>query len=94
VAYYEAQLEKHGVELKLGTRADAAAIEACGAEVAVIASGAKPKALGEDWEKLDMVFDAWQALSGEVAPGRKVVIVGGGRWGWRPPSPFLTTATR
>ena len=63
------------------TKADAAAINECGAEVAVIASGGKPKALGQAWEEGENVFNAWEVLSGAVTPGHKVVIVGGGRVG-------------
>ena len=79
--YYGEQIAITGVDLKLGVKADAAAIKECGAEVAVIASGGKPKALGLAWEEGENVFNAWEVLSGAVTPGHKVVIVGGGRVG-------------
>lgn len=79
--YYSQQLEITGVKLKLNTTADAAAIKKCGAEVVVIATGAKPKSLGQAWENGDNVFTAWNALAGAVTCGHKVVIVGGGRVG-------------
>ena len=81
VEYYSEQIAITGVDLKLGTKADAAAIIECAAEVAVIASGGKPKALGQAWEEGENVFNAWDVLSGAVTPGHKVVIVGGGRVG-------------
>ncbi len=79
--YYGEQIAITGVDLKLGVKADAAAMGECGAEVAVIASGGKPKALGQAWEEGEKVFSAWEVLSGAVTPGHKVVIVGGGRVG-------------
>ena len=79
--YYNEQIAITGVDLKLGTEADVAVIKECGAEVAVIASGGKPKSLGQTWEEGENVFNAWDVLSGAVTPGHKVVIVGGGRVG-------------
>ena len=79
--YYGDQIAVTGVDLKLGIKADPAVIKECGAEVAVIASGGKPKALGQVWEEGENVYHAWEVLSGAVTPGHKVVIVGGGRVG-------------
>jgi len=75
------RLAKEGVEVKLGQEATADLILAADADVAVIATGAKPivpQIPGVDGEH---VVQAWDVLADKVDVGEKVIVLGGGAVG-------------
>lgn len=78
--YFSRQLELHGVEQRLGTRADAAAL--VGFDHVVLATGVVPRPVdfpGADHPKVVSYLDV---LAGRVVPGRKVAIIGAGGIGF------------
>lgn len=78
--YFGRRIEQTGVELRLRTRADAAALS--GFDAVVLATGIQPRAvdlLGSDHPKVVGYLDV---LSGHVVPGRKVAIIGAGGIGF------------
>ena len=78
--YFGRRIEQTGVELRLRTRADAAALS--GFDAVVLATGIQPRAvdlLGSDHPKVVGYLDV---LSGRVVPGRKVAIIGAGGIGF------------
>ena len=78
--YFARQLELHGVEQRLGTRADAAALS--GFDHVVLATGIAPRRVeftGTDHPKVVSYRDV---LTGRVVPGRRVAIIGAGGIGF------------
>jgi len=78
--YFARQLELHGVEQRLGTRADAAAL--VGYDHVVLATGVVPRPVdfpGIDHPKVVGYLDV---LTGRVVAGRKVAIIGAGGIGF------------
>ncbi len=78
--YFARQLELHGVEQRLGTRADAAVL--AGYDHVVLATGVVPRPVdfpGADHPKVVSYLDV---LSGRVVPGARVAIVGAGGIGF------------
>ncbi|MDR7134801.1 2,4-dienoyl-CoA reductase (NADPH2) [Lysobacter niastensis] len=78
--YFGRRIEQTGVDLRLRTRADAAALS--GFDAVVLATGIQPRAvdlLGSDHPKVVGYLDV---LSGRVVPGRKVAIIGAGGIGF------------
>ncbi|HTT82843.1 MAG TPA: FAD-dependent oxidoreductase [Rhizomicrobium sp.] len=84
--WYERQLVKHGVELRLGTRVDAALLDAAKPDVIFVATGSAPQvpqdmldsvanAVGIEMLMVDDLFEQ------NVAPGRNVLVVGGDQIG-------------
>ncbi len=70
-------LENQGINILMGTEADARFISQMEPDVVVLASGAepvKPEIPGIDHEK---VVQAWDVLSGNAVLGKRVVIIGG-----------------
>ncbi len=75
------RLAKEGVEVILGQEATADLVLAADADVAVIATGAKPivpEIPGVDGEH---VVQAWDVLADKVDVGEKVIVLGGGAVG-------------
>jgi NADPH-dependent 2,4-dienoyl-CoA reductase/sulfur reductase-like enzyme len=73
-----AQAKKKGVILRTDTEVTGDMISEGKPEVVILASGGeqiRPDIPGID---LPLVCDAWRVLGGEVAPGRHVVVIGGG----------------
>jgi 2,4-dienoyl-CoA reductase (NADPH2) len=78
--YFARQLERHGVDQRLNTRADAAALSAF--DHVVLATGIVPRRVdfpGADHPKVVSYLDV---LMGNVVPGRKVAIIGAGGIGF------------
>jgi 2,4-dienoyl-CoA reductase-like NADH-dependent reductase (Old Yellow Enzyme family) len=70
---YERLLEAGGVELRLGTEADADAIAALGPDLIVIATGARPYVPDVPLEGVAAI-QAWDVLAGPLPTGRRVVV--------------------
>ncbi|RKY18625.1 MAG: NADH oxidase [Planctomycetota bacterium] len=82
VDYYRASLDVHGVEVSLNTPADRKSVEATGADVCVVATGASylvPRI--ERPANGPEILDVQQALSVDREVGKRVVVVGGQRAG-------------
>jgi 2,4-dienoyl-CoA reductase (NADPH2) len=80
--YFRARLERLGVQVKLGVRADADALVAEGYDEIVLATGVKPRVPaipGIDDPKVVSYFDV---LSGAKRVGERVAIVGAGGIGF------------
>jgi 2,4-dienoyl-CoA reductase (NADPH2) len=78
--YFAGQLQEHGVEVRLGTRVDAAAL--AGFDEVVLATGIRPRRVdfpGADHAKVCSYVDV---ITGRVVPGRRVAIVGAGGIGF------------
>ncbi|MFD0737681.1 FAD-dependent oxidoreductase [Lysobacter koreensis] len=78
--YFGRQIELTGVEPRLNTRADVAAL--AGYDHVVLATGIAPRAIdipGADHPKVVSYLDV---LSGRVVPGRRVAIIGAGGIGF------------
>lgn len=72
--YAALQCRKHGVDIRLGVAAEAAAIVALAPAVVVLASGArafKPNLPGID----DYAYSAWEVLAGTDVPGRRLLVI-------------------
>jgi len=76
LAWYELQLHKLGVDVRLCTKADRSFVKASGADVVIAATGSVPivPELGDD----DKICSAVEVLNGERKAGQRVVIIGGG----------------
>ena len=73
----EAQLREAGVEVRLGVKADLAAVRAAGAEAVFIAAGGKP--ILPAIPGIENAVTAEAVLKGDVSlAGRNVVVIGGG----------------
>src|SRR5262245_23481699 len=72
--YAAAQCRKHGVEIRLGFEADAAAVLREAPEVAVLATGARPLRPGLPGIDRHGV-SAWDVLAGNLVPGRRVLVI-------------------
>ncbi|GAB4477020.1 MAG: NADPH-dependent 2,4-dienoyl-CoA reductase [Burkholderiaceae bacterium] len=80
--YFRVRLERLGVQVRLGVRADADALLAEGSEEIVLATGVKPRVLaipGIDHPKVVSYADV---LSGATHVGERVAIVGAGGIGF------------
>ncbi len=81
IDYYRQVLKQSGIDLRLGTEADARAVLDLDPDEVVVATGSVP--LKPDLPGLDDpgILTAHQVLSGEAEAGRRVVILGGGNVG-------------
>lgn len=80
--WYLHQIEQLGVRVQLNTEATAETIKACDADEVVVATGASARSLCDiEGAEGPQVVTALDALSGSVAIGRNVVIIGGGLTG-------------
>lgn len=76
VYYEENELARLGVDLRLETEADGAAIEALAPEVVVIATGSTPRRpLDIPGCDLPHVVQGWDVLAGRVTAGARVAVV-------------------
>ncbi len=73
-----AKCRKSGVDIKTGTEVTDAMIEQGKPDAVVLATGADKAACPIEGGASSIVCDAWQILSGEVAPRDHVLIIGGG----------------
>jgi NADPH-dependent 2,4-dienoyl-CoA reductase/sulfur reductase-like enzyme len=76
-ANYEMLLDRGGVELRLGTEADPAAVAALSPALVVLATGARPYAAAPDLGDV-LVLQAWDVLAGARPAGRVLVADWGG----------------
>lgn len=76
IDWYRYQLEKLGVKIILGRKADAKLLEELKPDVVVIATGSKP--LVPKIPGVENAVTADDVLRGKVSVGRRVVVVGGG----------------
>ena len=80
VRYLTTQMEKQGVKVHLNTTVTPDWVKKLGPDTVVVATGSKP--IIPSWAKNDpKVATAWDVLGGNVSPGRRVVVVGGGAVG-------------
>ena len=75
IAWYEEQLRRAGVEVRLNAPVTAAMAEEGGFDHVIVATGAEPKGFPLDGAPL---LAAEAVLLGEADPGHDVVIIGGG----------------
>ena len=78
--YFARQLERHGVEQRLGVRADAAALT--GYDHVVLATGVVPRPVDFPGGGHPKVVSYLDVLTGRVVPGHKVAIIGAGGIGF------------
>ncbi len=79
--YYENELPKNGVKVLLNRDASADEIIADGADVVVVATGARGATASFPIKKPAQTVSPLAVLDGSVIPGEKVVIIGGGSVG-------------
>jgi len=75
--YLEHQVEKLGVKVELGKKADVGQVEELSPDVVVVATGASPIVPEIPGIERDNVVLAYDVLIGKVAVGETVVIIGG-----------------
>lgn len=76
VTYFEAELKRLGVELRLGTEPDAAVLN--GFDRIIAAVGASNITVPVPGSDSAMVVSAWDVLAGKAIPFGKVAVIGGG----------------
>ncbi|MEW5784478.1 MAG: FAD-dependent oxidoreductase [Bacillota bacterium] len=81
VEYYEHALKSLGVTVVLHRQATAADITAFGADIVVLATGAKPARAPFAVHEDAPAVSALAVLDGSVNPGQRVIVVGGGAVG-------------
>jgi len=80
--YLATQLEKQGVNIKLGVEVTPELIENENPDAVVLAAGAIPKKVDFIDTTDERIVGAWDILAGRVAPvGQKVVVIGGNMLG-------------
>ncbi len=81
IKYYETQLKKLGVEIRLNTEVNAKIIAQEGFDAAVIATGARVERV-YDFDCLNTpIFTAIEVLQDQVETGEKVIVISGERAG-------------
>jgi len=75
IEHQSRRLSELGVRLHLGVEATPAAILAERPDVAVVATGARPRGLEVPGAELEFVLQGWDVLAGRAHPGRRVVLV-------------------
>lgn len=76
IAWFETQLHKLGVEIKLNTKADRTYIDKFGADAVITATGSKP--IVPDFGDKNNIYTATDVLSGKHNAGANIVVIGGG----------------
>jgi 2,4-dienoyl-CoA reductase (NADPH2) len=80
--YYRRMIDKHGISLRLNTRADAAALQAEGFDEVVVATGIQPRTPDIPGIGHPKVVPYIDAILGRKPIGRKVAIMGAGGIGF------------
>lgn len=78
IAWYEHQLRVLGVDVRLNTRADKAALDAFAPDHVFVATGSNPTKLSVPGADKKIVTDALSVLSGTSTVGARAVVIGGG----------------
>jgi 2,4-dienoyl-CoA reductase (NADPH2) len=78
--YFAGQLAEHGVDVRLGSRVDAAAL--AGFDDVVLATGIRPRKVDFPGANHAKVCSYVDVITGLVVPGRRVAIVGAGGIGF------------
>lgn len=82
VVYYANMCKKYGVDMVYNTKADRAAVDAYGPDVVVLATGGVPlEPASIPGLKEAGCINNREILAGRVAPGKKVLMLGGGLHG-------------
>ena len=68
------EMARHAVEVKLGTRVTRQTLEDWGADIAIVATGARPLVPDIETDDHTMLLDAWQVIRGETSVGSRVVV--------------------
>lgn len=76
IAWYETQLGKLGVDIKLNTHADEAFVKGFNADAIITATGSKP--ITPDFGDKNKIVSAVDVLLGKETAGEKIAVVGGG----------------
>ena len=79
--YLSKRLDRLGVDVVLGRKADVGSVQEIQADAVVLATGAVPLVPGIPGVDRDNVVTAFEVLSGEKEVGTRVVVVGGGMVG-------------
>jgi 2,4-dienoyl-CoA reductase (NADPH2) len=82
IRYFERRLEQCGVEVKLDSRPDAAALAAAGFDEIVVATGVTPRVPSIPGIGHPKVLRYDEVLNGRKRPGRRVAIIGAGGIGF------------
>ena len=80
--YYARMIDKLGIELKLGTRVDAAALQAAGYDEVIIATGIEPRVPDIDGIDHPKALSYVDVITGRAEVGEKVAILGAGGIGF------------
>ncbi len=80
--YFRRMIDVHGVELKLGTRVDAAMLKAAGHDRVIVATGISPRTPGIPGIDHPKAVSYIDAILGRKPIGRKVAIMGAGGIGF------------
>jgi 2,4-dienoyl-CoA reductase (NADPH2) len=79
VDYFDAQLKRAGVEVKLNTEANVELVEQYNPDVIIVATGAEPIIPSIDGVNRENVYLAWDVLAERVyVEGDEVAVIGGG----------------
>jgi NADPH-dependent 2,4-dienoyl-CoA reductase/sulfur reductase-like enzyme len=76
--YYEAEVKRHGVDVRLGARPSVEDVRALKPEAIIVATGAEAKRPDVPGAELPHVLTGWRVLAGEQQAGRNCVVIGGG----------------
>jgi len=77
IKYYTTMCRKHGVDIRLNTEADADMILSLDPDAVILSTGAIPAGLQVPNDGI-AVAQAVDVLNGEIIPGKKVLLAGGG----------------
>ena len=81
VDYYEYQLEKLGVDVRLQTSVDGHWVSEYRPDAVVLAAGAQPAPFRLPGATAHPVMDVFEILNGRLPPGKRAVVIGGQRGG-------------
>ncbi len=74
VANLAREMERHGVEVRLGTSVDRGLVEAGDVDAVIVATGARPWRPALAGEDEAHIVDAWRVIAGEADVGGRVVV--------------------
>lgn len=81
LSYFEKQMEKLSVPIRLRTEVSPSLIRETDPDVVVVATGAKPSVPKIDGIWRENVLSAWEVLRGGKVEGKIVAVIGGGKVG-------------